>query len=216
MSPKQKAQMVELIKSRQKDIITLAVGDGANDVNMISTAHIGIGIIGREGLQAAKVSDYAIGQFHFLRRLLFVHGRECYRKNSFVIIYTFYKNILVIVPQIAFGYFSLFSAVYIYDQYLFSCYNIIFTTFPIIWFAIADKEFTYRELESEPKYYIQGIKGRKFTHGRFWKWIVYAIGQGIVLLYLFSEINQSVSSSGKPMDLVNLGKISVKKAPLLT
>ncbi len=57
--------MVELIKSRQKDIITLAIGDGANDVNMISTAHIGIGIIGREGLQAAKVSDYAIGQFHF-------------------------------------------------------------------------------------------------------------------------------------------------------
>jgi len=47
--------MVDLIKNRQKDTITLAIGDGANDVNMITTAHIGIGIIGREGFQAANV-----------------------------------------------------------------------------------------------------------------------------------------------------------------
>ena len=28
---------------------TLAIGDGANDVNMIAAAHIGIGIMGLEG-----------------------------------------------------------------------------------------------------------------------------------------------------------------------
>ena len=211
VSPKQKAQMVQLIKTRQKHTITLAIGDGANDVNMISTAHLGIGIIGREGLQAAKVSDYAIAQFYFLRRLLFVHGRECYRKNSFVVIFTFYKNILVIVPQIAYSFYSLFSAVYLYDHYLFICFNIIFTTFPIIWFAISDKEFTYRELENEPRYYIQGIKGRKFNHGRFWKWIFYAIAQGIILLYMFVEINKSFNSSGKTMDIVKIGKIKIKE-----
>ena len=66
MSPKQKAELVNIVKSREPNIITLAIGDGANDVNMISSAHIGIGIIGREGLQASKVSDYAISQFSFL------------------------------------------------------------------------------------------------------------------------------------------------------
>ncbi len=96
MSPKQKSELVKIVRSKQPETITLAIGDGANDVNMITTANIGVGILGKEGLQAAKVSDYAIANFSFLRRLLFVHGRECYRKNSFLVIYTYYKNIIII------------------------------------------------------------------------------------------------------------------------
>jgi len=45
---------------------TLAIGDGANDVSMIQSADVGIGIAGHEGLQAARSSDYAIGQFRFV------------------------------------------------------------------------------------------------------------------------------------------------------
>ena len=91
--------MVNLIKLRQPNSTTLAIGDGANDVNMITSAHIGIGIIGVEGMQAARASDYAIGRFSCLRRLLLVHGRESYRKNSFVVCYNFYKNMLFVIPQ---------------------------------------------------------------------------------------------------------------------
>ena len=98
-SPKQKSEMVNLIKIRQAEITTLAVGDGANDVNMITTAHIGVGILGVEGLQASRASDYSIGQFSFLKRLLFVHGRESYRKNSYIVVYNFYKNALFVMPQ---------------------------------------------------------------------------------------------------------------------
>jgi phospholipid-transporting ATPase len=39
----------------------LAIGDGANDVSMICAANVGIGIIGKEGQQAARASDFAIG-----------------------------------------------------------------------------------------------------------------------------------------------------------
>lgn len=60
------------------DICTLAVGDGANDVNMIVQANVGVGIKGVEGQQAAQVSDYAIGEFKLLRNLLFGLGREYY------------------------------------------------------------------------------------------------------------------------------------------
>lgn len=99
VSPKQKAEMVVLVKNREVGTTILAIGDGANDVNMITSAHIGIGILGVEGRQAARASDYAITQFSFLKRLLYVHGRESYRKNSYVVCYNFYKNVLFVMPQ---------------------------------------------------------------------------------------------------------------------
>ena len=77
----------------------LSIGDGANDVNMITTANIGVGILGEEGAQAARASDYSIAKFSYLQRLLFYHGRESYRKNANLILYNFYKNILIVLPQ---------------------------------------------------------------------------------------------------------------------
>ena len=74
VSPLQKSQVVKLMKNYDKSKITLAIGDGGNDVSMIMEAHIGIGIYGEEGLRAAQSSDYAIGEFQVLRRLLFFHG----------------------------------------------------------------------------------------------------------------------------------------------
>jgi phospholipid-transporting ATPase len=99
VSPKQKADLVLLVKSQEMNITTLAIGDGANDVNMITAADIGIGIMGNEGQQAARASDYVIGQFSYLRRLMFVHGRESYRKNSFAVGYILWKNSLYAIPQ---------------------------------------------------------------------------------------------------------------------
>lgn len=52
------------------------MGDGANDVNMISAAHVGIGIKGVEGQQAARASDYVVGEFKTLRRLILFYGRN--------------------------------------------------------------------------------------------------------------------------------------------
>ena len=99
-TPKQKAQMITMIKLKQPNMTCLAIGDGANDVCMITTADIGIGILGKEGKQAARASDYSISQFSFLKHLLFVHGREAYRKNSFIVCYNFYKNTLFVIPQL--------------------------------------------------------------------------------------------------------------------
>jgi phospholipid-transporting ATPase len=79
-------------------VTTLAIGDGANDVNMITAAHVGIGIRGVEGQQAARASDYAIGEFKILGRLLLYHGRESYRKNSRLVLYNFFKNLMLVLP----------------------------------------------------------------------------------------------------------------------
>lgn len=73
-SPHQKAALVQGIRDADPSCVTLAIGDGANDIAMIQASHVGIGISGREGLQAARVADYGIAQFRFLQRLLLVHG----------------------------------------------------------------------------------------------------------------------------------------------
>ena len=87
----QKAQMLRLIKDTVPDSCCLAVGDGANDVAMIQAGHLGVGIIGKEGMQAVNNSDFAIGQFRFLRGLLLVHGRANYRRMAIFNYFVLYK-----------------------------------------------------------------------------------------------------------------------------
>jgi phospholipid-transporting ATPase len=98
VSPLQKALVVKLVKRHLKALL-LAIGDGANDVSMIQAAHVGVGISGLEGLQAARSADVAIGQFRFLRKLLLVHGAWSYQRISKVILYSFYKNITLYMTQ---------------------------------------------------------------------------------------------------------------------
>ena len=97
VSPKQKSVVVNLVKKQYPGKTTLAIGDGANDVAMIMEAHVGVGISGHEGMQAARASDYSFGQFKQLKPLLFAHGRECYRRNCDLVCWTFYKNMLYII-----------------------------------------------------------------------------------------------------------------------
>ena len=98
VTPQQKSDVVKWVRTNIEGVSTLAIGDGANDVNMILSAHVGVGIKGLEGHQAARSSDFSIGQFKHLRNLLFFHGREAYRKNCMLVLYNFYKNIVLIFP----------------------------------------------------------------------------------------------------------------------
>lgn len=97
------------MRQRNPGAITLAIGDGANDVSMITEANIGIGLAGNEGNQAVSSSDYALGQFKDLKTLLLYHGREAYRRNAYVICYIFYKNLVLNLPIALFAFFSGFS-----------------------------------------------------------------------------------------------------------
>ncbi len=93
-SPSQKASLVHTIRTKVKRSVTLAIGDGANDIAMIQEAHVGIGITGKEGLQAARTSDYSIAQFRFLLKLLLVHGRWNYIRTCKYTVGTFWKEMV--------------------------------------------------------------------------------------------------------------------------
>ena len=100
-SPAQKSHMVLMVKRLVKPSpITLAIGDGANDVAMIQAAEVGIGIAGREGMQAVMASDFYFSQFRFLQRLLFLHGHWNYVRVSRMVLYCFYKNTMFMIVQL--------------------------------------------------------------------------------------------------------------------
>ena len=83
--------VVKLVRSGPDNPITLAIGDGANDVSMIQEAHVGIGLYGKEGRAAARNSDYALPRFHHIQRLCLYHGRMFYKRLSILVQYFFFK-----------------------------------------------------------------------------------------------------------------------------
>jgi phospholipid-transporting ATPase len=144
MSPNGKGDVVSLIKNYKKKI-TLAIGDGANDVNMIKRAHIGIGLYGKEGMRAVQASDYGLVEFKSLWKLLFVHGRWSYIRISEMIQYFFYKNVIFAFPQFVFCFYNAFSGQTIYDDFYISFYNLIFTSWPLIIRAVLDQDIYYKK-----------------------------------------------------------------------
>jgi magnesium-transporting ATPase (P-type) len=76
-SPQQKSDITALLRNEMKKIIC-AIGDGGNDVAMIQQANVGLGIEGKEGLQAALASDFSLKQFKDLKPLLYWHGRKSF------------------------------------------------------------------------------------------------------------------------------------------
>ena len=167
VSPLQKSQVVKMMKNFDKTKITLAIGDGGNDVSMIMEAHIGIGIYGEEGLRAAQSSDYAIGEFQILRRLLFFHGSLNLMRNSEMIIYFFYKNFVFTVVHFFFGFLNDFSGQTIIDDWFIICFNLIFTSIPLAVKGITDIDFNPNDGKViyllQPYLYLEGRDYPKFT-----------------------------------------------------
>ena len=149
-SPIQKSKIVKFVKRNTKDL-TLAIGDGENDVNMIKTAHIGIGIYGKEGAQAAYNSDYAFYEFKYLKILLFANGRFILLRNSYLYNLFFSKNFVYTLQYFIFNLFTLYSGTYLYDEFYDSMFNTFITVISLATYSILDEDI---ELDfSKTKYY---------------------------------------------------------------
>ncbi|KAJ5815652.1 hypothetical protein N7474_007429 [Penicillium riverlandense] len=186
VSPLQKALVVKLVKRHLKSLL-LAIGDGANDVSMIQAAHVGVGISGVEGLQAARSADVAIAQFRFLRKLLLVHGAWSYSRISRVILYSFYKNIALYMTQFWYSFQNTFSGEVIYESWTLSFYNVLFTVLPPFAMGIFDQYISARLLDRYPQLYQLGQKGTFFRKHSFWAWILNGFFHSLVL-YIVSEL----------------------------
>jgi magnesium-transporting ATPase (P-type) len=135
--------------------VTLAIGDGANDVPMIQEAQIGIGISGKEGAQAANSADFSIAQFKHLKRLLLLHGRWNYRRAAKVVLYSFYKNIVSTLCLVIFMYPSFMSGLCLFEEWMFNAYNMVLLL-PILVVGFLDKDLREQTIVKYPALYASG------------------------------------------------------------
>lgn len=146
LSPLQKSQVVALIKKAPEKYNVAAIGDGGNDVSMIQEAHVGIGIIGKEGRQAACCSDFAFAKFSMIKRLLLVHGHYHSTRLNLLVLYFFYKNILFMTIMFMFQFYTFFSTSSVYDSLFLTLYNVLYTSVPVLLISLTEKPFTQQVL----------------------------------------------------------------------
>ncbi|XP_069474756.1 phospholipid-transporting ATPase IF isoform X1 [Ambystoma mexicanum] len=183
MAPLQKAKVVRLIKTSPEKPITLAIGDGANDVSMIQEAHVGIGIMGKEGRQAVRNSDYAIARFKFLSKLLLVHGHFYYIRIATLVQYFFYKNVCFITPQFLYQFFCLFSQQTLYDSVYLTLYNICFTSLPILMYSLFEQHVHPHVLQSKPVLYQDISKNALLGFKPFLYWTLLGFSHALLFFY---------------------------------
>ena len=151
VSPIQKSKVIKFVKNFSPNSITLAIGDGGNDVSMLLESHIGIGIYGEEGNAAVQASDVSIGEFKFLRRLLLFHGRVDNNRIGQLILYFFYKNFVFTTTQYFFGFFCFMSGQTIIDDWLITLYNLVFTALPLVVQALSDFDILEKDSREAKK-----------------------------------------------------------------
>jgi phospholipid-translocating ATPase len=167
VSPAQKAAVVSMVKNGL-DVMTLSIGDGANDVAMIQEADVGVGIAGEEGRQAVMSSDYAIGQFRFLQRLVLVHGRWSYRRLAESIANFFYKNVIWTFTIFWYQIYCDFDMTYLYDYTYILLFNLAFTSVPVIFMGVLDQDVSDKVSLAVPQLYRRGIERKEWTQPKFW------------------------------------------------
>ncbi|KAE9146993.1 putative phospholipid-transporting ATPase [Phytophthora fragariae] len=198
VSPAQKADIVNLIRynSPQKPI-ALAIGEEANDENMIQSAHVGVGVSGQEGVQAVNASDYAIAQFRFLERLLLVHGRYNYQRISKIILYSFYKNVALVIALFLFNFYNGQSGTSVFESFIMAGWN-FFLALPIIAIGIFDEDVAPEQVLRNPVLYLPGQKNEGINMKRFSTWLFNAIVQAFIcfMLAMYGTINVGGFSAG--------------------
>uniref|UniRef100_A0A803WC24 Phospholipid-transporting ATPase n=1 Tax=Ficedula albicollis TaxID=59894 RepID=A0A803WC24_FICAL len=183
VTPKQKAMVVELVK-KYKKAITLAIGDGANDVNMIKTAHIGVGISGQEGMQAVMSSDYSFGQFRYLQRLLLVHGRWSYIRMCKFLRYFFYKNFAFTLVHIWYSFFNGFSAQTAYEDWFITLYNVLYSSLPVLLVGLFDQDVSDKLSLRFPRLYVLGQRDLLFNYKKFFLSLLHGAVTSLIIFFI--------------------------------
>ncbi|XP_062991166.1 phospholipid-transporting ATPase VD-like [Elgaria multicarinata webbii] len=193
VAPLQKGQLVKLVRKELK-VMTLAIGDGANDVSMIQVADVGIGISGQEGMQAVLASDFAISQFKQLSKLLFVHGHWCYTRLANMVLYFFYKNLAYVGLLFWYQFFCGFSGSSMTDYWNLIFFNLLYTSVPPIIYGVLDKDVSAEMLLRRPELYTAGQRNEPYVRSAFAGNIADAFYQSFVCFFIpyFTFLNSDI------------------------
>ncbi|XP_059018071.1 phospholipid-transporting ATPase VD isoform X3 [Mustela lutreola] len=206
-TPLQKSEVVKLVRNHLR-VMTLAIGDGANDVSMIQVADIGIGISGQEGMQAVMASDFAIAQFKHLGKLLLVHGHWCYTRLSNMILYFFYKNVAYVNLLFWYQFFCGFSGTSMTDYWVLILFNLLFTSAPPVIYGVLEKDVSAETLLQLPELYKSGQKSEAYLPLTFWITLLDAFYQSLVCFfvpyYTYQGSDIDIFAFGNPLNTAAL------------
>uniref|UniRef100_A0A8B9QD64 Phospholipid-transporting ATPase n=1 Tax=Apteryx owenii TaxID=8824 RepID=A0A8B9QD64_APTOW len=208
VSPLQKSEIVDMVK-KHVNAITLAIGDGANDVGMIQTAHVGVGISGNEGMQATNCSDYAIAQFSYLEKLLLVHGAWSYNRVTKCILYCFYKNVVLYIIELWFAFVNGFSGQILFERWCIGLYNVIFTALPPFTLGIFERSCTQDSMLRFPQLYKITQNADGFNTRVFWGHCINALIHSVILFWFPLKVleHDAVFTNGQGIDYLFVGNI---------
>ncbi|XP_052314553.1 phospholipid-transporting ATPase IC-like [Oncorhynchus keta] len=208
VTPKQKANVVSLVK-KYKKAVTLSIGDGANDVNMIKTADIGVGISGQEGMQAVMSSDYAFAQFRYLERLLLVHGRWSYIRMCKFLRFFFFKNFAFTLVHFWYSFFNGFSAQVAYEDWFITLYNVMYSSLPVLLVGLLDQDVNDKLSRKFPKLYVPGQQGALFNYKNFFISLFHGIFTSLVIFFIpYGAFLQTMGQNGEaPSDYQSLAVV---------
>ncbi|KAG7477124.1 hypothetical protein MATL_G00090800 [Megalops atlanticus] len=197
VTPKQKANVVSLVK-KYKKAVTLSIGDGANDVNMIKTADIGVGISGQEGMQAVMSSDYAFAQFRYLQRLLLVHGRWSYIRMCKFLRYFFYKNFAFTLVHFWYSFFSGYSSQVAYEDWFITLYNVCYSSLPVLLVGLLDQDVNDKLSLRFPRLYLPGQQGVLFNYKNFFISLFHGIFTSLIIFFIpYGAFLQTMGQDGE-------------------
>ena len=180
-SPTQKRLIVKNIKI-YTNCRTAAVGDGGNDVAMIQEADMGIGIVGKEGLQASLASDYSIKEFKNLSILILWWGRIAYKNTSTMANFIVHRGLIIAFCQFFFSLMFYFNPVPLYNGFLTFGFSTIFTNLPII-SILLDQDVDKKNVLNFPNLYKILLKGREINLKNFLWWLFKAIIQANIIMF---------------------------------
>ncbi|XP_064412976.1 phospholipid-transporting ATPase VA [Latimeria chalumnae] len=192
-TPLQKSMVVKLVRNKLK-VMTLAIGDGANDVSMIQVADVGVGISGQEGMQAVMASDFAVPRFQHLEKLLLVHGHWCYSRLANMVLYFFYKNAMFVGLLFWYQFYCGFSGSAMIDQWYLIFFNLLFSSIPQLVTGVLDKDVSPEVLLAVPQLYKSGQDSKEYKPYMFWMNLIDAFFQSLICFFIpyFAYVDSAV------------------------
>jgi phospholipid-translocating ATPase len=150
-------------------------------VGMIQEAHVGVGIVGKEGKQASLAADFSILEFRSLKLLLLWHGRLSYKRSAVLSQFVIHRGLIISIIQVIFSFMFYFTSIPIYNGYLMLGYATFYTSLPV--FSIVfDEDVDLNTVVKFPNLYKILQKGRVLNSKTFLLWCFKSIYQGAVIM----------------------------------
>ena len=183
-APSQKSEIatrqVEFVKKNKTRC--QAIGDGGNDVGMIRIADVGIGIVGKEGQQAALAADYSILEFKHVVKLILWHGRLNYKRISVMAHFVIHRGLIISIMQAIFTLVFYMVDLPLFNGLLMFGYSTVYTMLPVL-ALICDVDLEYETCLQYPLIYKNSLKGRKLSTKMFLIWFLKSVYQGVSIMF---------------------------------